>query len=78
MLATDASDWFDRNGGLTPANGQPFCDTILSKGHTEDYATMFRAFFGKDPDIGPYLENMGIDAGGGRVKGVSAATPKSN
>jgi peptidyl-dipeptidase Dcp len=33
---------------------------ILSRGHTEDYATMFRAFYGKDPDIGPMLEHRGL------------------
>ena len=26
----------------------------------EDYATMFRAFYGKDPDIGPMLEHRGL------------------
>ena len=41
-------------------NGQRFRDMILSKGHTEDYGTMFRAFYGKDPDIGPMLEHRGL------------------
>jgi len=67
MLATDAVDWFERNGGLTRANGQRFRDMILSKGHTEDYAPMFRAFYGKDPDIGPYLKDMGLNADGSRI-----------
>ncbi len=40
------------HGGLTRANGQRFRDMILSKGHTEDYGTMFRAFYGKDPISG--------------------------
>ena len=64
MLATDSFDWFERNGGLTRANGQRFRDMVLSKGHTEDYAPMFRAFYGKDPDIGPYLKSMGLTPAG--------------
>jgi peptidyl-dipeptidase Dcp len=68
MLATDTGDWFDRNGGLTRENGQRYRDMILSKGHTEDYAPMFRAFYGADPDIGPYLSDMGLNADGSRIE----------
>jgi len=60
MLDTDAYAWFTANGGLTRANGQRFRDMILSKGHTMDYGPMFRAFYGKDPDIGPMLEHRGL------------------
>jgi peptidyl-dipeptidase Dcp len=62
MLDDDAFSWFTHNGGMTRANGQRFRDMILSKGHTEDYGTMFRAFYGKDPDIGPMLEHRGLAA----------------
>jgi peptidyl-dipeptidase Dcp len=67
MLDNDAYAWFMAHGGLTRANGQRFRDMILSKGHTEDYGPMFRAFYGKDPDIGPMLEDRGLKpvAGGG-------------
>jgi peptidyl-dipeptidase Dcp len=60
MLDDDAFSWFTHNGGMTRANGQRFRDMILSKGHTEDYGPMFRAFYGKDPDIGPMLEHRGL------------------
>jgi peptidyl-dipeptidase Dcp len=60
MLDDDAYAWFVANGGLTRANGQRFRDMILSRGHTQDYGPMFRAFYGKDPDIGPMLENRGL------------------
>jgi peptidyl-dipeptidase Dcp len=60
MLDDDAYAWFTTNGGLTRANGQRFRDMILSKGHTEDYGPMFRAFYGKDPDIQPMLEHRGL------------------
>jgi peptidyl-dipeptidase Dcp len=60
MLDNDAFHWFETHGGLTRENGQRFRDMILSRGHTEDYAPMFRAFYGKDPDIGPMLEDHGL------------------
>jgi peptidyl-dipeptidase Dcp len=60
MLDDDAYSWFTHHGGLTRANGQRFRDMILSKGHSEDYGEMFRAFYGKDPDIGPMLEHRGL------------------
>jgi peptidyl-dipeptidase Dcp len=60
MLDDDAYGWFTAHGGLTRANGQRFRDMILSRGHTLDYGPMFRAFYGKDPDIGPMLEHRGL------------------
>jgi peptidyl-dipeptidase Dcp len=60
MLDTSAYAWFTANGGLTRANGQRFRDLILSKGHTMDYGPMFRAFYGKDPDIEPMLKHRGL------------------
>jgi peptidyl-dipeptidase Dcp len=67
MLDENAYEWFERNGGLTRANGQRFRDMILSKGHTEDYAPMFRAFYGKDPEIAPMLKGLGLNADGSRI-----------
>jgi peptidyl-dipeptidase Dcp len=60
MLDDDAFQWFKENGGLTRENGQRFRDMILSRGNTEDFATMFRNFRGKDPEIKPMLENRGL------------------
>ena len=65
MLADDSFDWFTQHGGLTRENGQRFRDLILSRGHTEDYGPMFRAFYGKDPDIGPMLVHRGLASEGG-------------
>lgn len=64
MLDQDVYAWFRQHGGLTRENGQRFRDMILSRGHTQDYGTMFRAFYGKDPDIVPMLQHRGLDAGG--------------
>jgi peptidyl-dipeptidase Dcp len=63
MLEHDSYHWFMDHGGLTRENGERFRDLILSRGHTEDYGPMFRAFYGKDPDIGPMLEEHGLPTG---------------
>jgi peptidyl-dipeptidase Dcp len=60
MLDDDAFSWFQENGGLTRANGQRFRDMILSKGNTESYSDMFKAFRGHNPDIKPMLVNRGL------------------
>ncbi|MBV9528269.1 M3 family metallopeptidase [Sphingomonas sp.] len=63
MLGQDAFAWFQEHGGLTRANGQRFRDMILSRGNTMDYATMYRAFAGRDPSIQPYLNYYGLSSG---------------
>lgn len=60
MLDHDAYAWFEEHGGLTRENGQRFRDMILSRGNTQDYGTMFKAFRGHDPDINPMLKNRGL------------------
>ena len=60
MLDDDTYQWFLNHGGMTRTNGQRFRDMILSKGHSEDYGPMFRAFYGKDPDVGPMLQFRGL------------------
>jgi peptidyl-dipeptidase Dcp len=64
MLDDDAFAWFTAHGGMTRENGQRFRDMILSRGHTMDYGPMFRAFYGKDPDILPMLQHRGLAPGG--------------
>jgi len=60
MLDHDAYSWFEENGGLSRANGQRFRDMILSRGNTEDYGKMFRAFRGRDPQIKAMEINRGL------------------
>jgi peptidyl-dipeptidase Dcp len=60
MLDDDAFAWFKEHGGLTRENGQRFRDMILSRGNTQDLATMYRNFRGRDPEIQPMLVNRGI------------------
>ena len=61
MLDHDAYAWFEKNGGLTRANGQRFRDMVLSRGSSLDYATMYRAFTGHDPDVSATIEARGLD-----------------
>jgi peptidyl-dipeptidase Dcp len=63
MLGQDAFNWFESHGGLTRANGQRFRDMVLSRGNTLDYAEMYRAFAGHDPQIQPYLDYYGLSGG---------------
>lgn len=60
MLENDAFSWFQKNGGLSRANGQRFRDMILSKGNTEDLGKMFFNFRGHQPDIKPMLIKRGL------------------
>jgi len=62
MLENDAFAWFKANGGMTRANGDRFRDLVLSRGHSRDYDVMFRSFYGKEPDIGPMLDDRGLVA----------------
>jgi len=61
MLDHDAFAWFTANGGMTRANGQRFREMVLSKGHSLDYAVMYRGFTGRDPSIEPLLKARGLD-----------------
>jgi peptidyl-dipeptidase Dcp len=60
LIDDDAYYWFKENGGMTRANGQRFREMILSRGGTEDVATMYRAFRGRDPIVEPLLEERGL------------------
>jgi len=62
VLDADAYAWFVEHGGLTRENGQRFRDMVLSRGGSGDMATIYRQFRGRDPEIGPLLENRGLTA----------------
>ncbi len=63
VLARDTEHWFDTHGGLTRENGDLLREKILSKGFSVDAMTIFRDFYGKDPEIGPLLEARGLVGG---------------
>ncbi len=60
LISHDAYDWFKNNGLLTRENGQRFREMILSKGNTMDYAEMYKAFTGRDPQPEPMLKARGL------------------
>jgi peptidyl-dipeptidase Dcp len=60
VIDEDAYAWFKEAGGMTRANGQRFRDMILSRAGTQDPAELYRAFRGRDPQIGPLLESRGL------------------
>ena len=60
VLDDDAYAWFVEHGGLTRENGLTFRNMILSRGGTQDAATMYRAFRGRDPRVDALLEERGL------------------
>jgi peptidyl-dipeptidase Dcp len=64
VLARDTEHWFDTNGGLKRANGDLLRDKILSRGFSADALTIFKSFYGREPEIGPLLESRGLVATG--------------
>ena len=60
VLDHDAFYWFKEHGGLNRANGQRFRDLVLSRGGTQDVATTFRNFRGRDPVVEPLLIERGL------------------
>ena len=75
MLGQDAFANFMANGGLTRANGQRFRNMVLSRGNTIDYAEMYRAWAGHDPQIQPYLDYYGLSGAGAAPAAPAAAPP---
>jgi len=63
MLDDDAFQWFQDHGGLTRANGDRFRAMVLSRGNTEDLATMYAAWLGSEPKIEPMLKYRGLEKG---------------
>jgi peptidyl-dipeptidase Dcp len=68
VLDHDAYYWFVENGGLTRANGQRFRDMILSRGGTQEAATLYRAFRGRDPSVEPLIAERGLKPPPGQEK----------
>jgi peptidyl-dipeptidase Dcp len=60
MLADDAFQWFDENGGLTRANGDRFRQMILSRGNTEELAALYIAWRGRAPKIDAMMKYRGL------------------
>ena len=48
---------------------------VLSRGNTLDYADMYRAFAGRDPQIQPYLDYYGLTGGAGAAIPAPTVAP---
>jgi peptidyl-dipeptidase Dcp len=68
VLDHDAYAWFKEHGGLTRENGLRYRNMILSRGGTEDAATLYRNFRGRDPNVDALLEVRGLKGGDSVVK----------
>ena len=68
VLDHDAYAWFKEHGGLTRENGLRYRNMILSRGGTEDAATLYRNFRGRDPNVDALLEVRGLKGGDSEVK----------
>ncbi len=60
VLDADAADWFRAEGGLRRASGERFRAEVLARGNTVDPMEAYRAFRGRDPELGPLLERRGL------------------
>jgi peptidyl-dipeptidase Dcp len=63
VLDADAVEWFKENGGLRRQNGDHFRAALLSRGGSEDELELYRAFRGRDADVGPLLARRGLSPG---------------
>ena len=61
VLDHDAYAWFVENGGLSRANGQRFREMVLSRGLTQDVATLYKSFRGRDPDVKYLIIERGLN-----------------
>ncbi len=64
VMDADAVAWFDENGGGTRANGDRFRAELLAPGGSVDPVETYRRFRGRDPEVGPLLTRLGLDAAG--------------
>ncbi|MTE23749.1 M3 family metallopeptidase [Microbacterium sp. ZXX196] len=58
--AADAAEWFAHNGGLTRENGERFRRHVLAVGGSVPARAAFRAFRGRDAELGPLLRSRGL------------------
>ena len=60
VLDADTVDWFTENGGLRRENGEVFRRELLARGGAVEPMDAYRAFRGRDPEIGPLLARRGL------------------
>ncbi len=60
VLDADAFTRFKREGIFNAETGAAFVRHILSRGNSADPAELYRAFMGRDPDLGALLQRCGL------------------
>jgi peptidyl-dipeptidase Dcp len=60
MLDDDAYQWFEEHGGLTRANGDRFRQMVLSRGNTQDLASLYATWRGRPPTVDALMNYRGL------------------
>jgi peptidyl-dipeptidase Dcp len=61
VLSCDAFRAFEEKGLFDPATARSFRTEVLEKGASEDVATLYRRFRGREPAVEPLLEKRGLE-----------------
>ncbi|OIH97254.1 M3 family metallopeptidase [Curtobacterium sp. MCBA15_001] len=61
VLDADTVEWFRDHGGLDRAAGRRFATMVLGVGGSQDPIEAFRAFRGRDAEVGPLLRRRGLE-----------------
>lgn len=60
VLDADGFEAFKENGLFDPDTAQSFRKNILERGGTAEPMSLYKAFRGREPDVGPLLVNRGL------------------
>jgi peptidyl-dipeptidase Dcp len=60
VLSADAFSAFEERGLFDQATARSFRQNVLEKGASEDVATLYRRFRGREPSVEPLLEKRGL------------------
>ncbi|MEO9589053.1 MAG: M3 family metallopeptidase, partial [Marinobacter sp.] len=60
VLAADAFSLFEEKGIFDPQTGKAFLQNILEKGGSQEPMELFKAFRGREPEVGALLKQTGI------------------
>ncbi|MCS5486695.1 M3 family metallopeptidase [Curtobacterium flaccumfaciens pv. beticola] len=61
VLDADTVEWFREHGGLSRTAGERFATMVLGVGGAQDPLEAYRAFRGRDAEVGPLLRRRGLE-----------------